>query len=139
MKDTTQDMTEGMVLENAEAPRDAGDEAARLEKENIDLKAELLEAKAQLAALMKGVKAERVPYVLRLAALDGIDPMLTGADDAISAAVAEVLQQIPEWADAASVHAGIGSMGDHKRSISRGVYGSDDTDAARRGFARGMR
>ena len=33
MKDTTQDMTEGMVLENAEASRDAGDEAARLEKE----------------------------------------------------------------------------------------------------------
>ena len=53
MKDTTQDMTEGMVLENAEASRDAGDEAARLEKENTDLKAELLGAKAQLAALMK--------------------------------------------------------------------------------------
>lgn len=55
----------------------------------------LLEAKARLACARLGVSETRTEYVLRLAALDGVDDPLTG-DDAIREAVQAVLSDLPE-------------------------------------------
>lgn len=54
----------------------------------------LLKAKAELVCARLGVPAARVVYVLRLAELGGIDPLL--GDDMIREAVSKVLADVPE-------------------------------------------
>lgn len=142
MMDSMQDTNQGLVVDNVEIPATPEadtDQAARLEKENAELKGLLLDTKAQLTELTMGVNPDRVPYVLRLASLEGIDPGLSGADEAISAAVTEVLNQIPEWTGGSAPRPIAGSLGDHRRVRGSHVYGDSDTDEARRSFAYGMR
>lgn len=60
------------------------------------MRRELLTARAETEAARLSIPAERVPYVLRLAELDGIDPKGKDAARQVREAIDRVLGDVPE-------------------------------------------
>lgn len=85
------DETERLKVEREEARQ-----AAQAAQDKANTRIVRAEAKAQAASL--GVKAEKLPYVIKLADLDGIDVDDEGEADieAIRASVTQVLTDLPE-------------------------------------------
>lgn len=76
----------------AQEPQEADDSAARI----AWLSAQLLNARATAAATALGVRPERVKYAIRLSDFGGIDVTQEDADRRISAAIKQVVNELPE-------------------------------------------
>ena len=88
------ELTEAGEGENAEPEQI--NTAAEADAKIAWLSTELLTAKATAAATALGVRPEKVKYVLRLSELSGIDISDKDADKRISAAVKQVISELPE-------------------------------------------
>ena len=88
------ELTEAGKGENAEPEQI--NTAAEADAKIAWLSTELLTAKATAAATALGVRPEKVKYVLRLSELSGIDISDKDADKRISAAVKQVISELPE-------------------------------------------
>ena len=88
------ELTEAGEGENAEPEQINA--AAEADAKIAWLSTELLTAKATAAATALGVRPEKVKYVLRLSELGGIDISDKDADKRISAAVKQVISELPE-------------------------------------------
>ena len=90
------------------APADKADDlAARV----VTANARAVQAELRTAAALAGVPKERIPYVLRLCDTEGIDLDAADAQDKLDAAVAKVLEAVPEMRGGA----GTGSTGNFAR------------------------
>ena len=81
------------------------------EPKKDDNKADDLAAELRTAAALAGVPKERIPYVLRMCDTEGIDLDAADAQDKLDAAVAKVLEAVPELRGGA----GTGSTGNFAR------------------------
>lgn len=70
----------------------ADDLAARV----VTANARAMQAELRTAAALAGVPKERIPYVLRMCDTEGIDLDAADAQDKLDAAVAKVLEAVPE-------------------------------------------
>ena len=70
----------------------ADDLAARV----VTANARAVQAELRTAAALAGVPKERIPYVLRMCDTEGIDLDAADAQDKLDAAVAKVLEAVPE-------------------------------------------
>lgn len=70
-----------------------------------------MQAELRTAAALAGVPKERIPYVLRMCDTEGIDLDAADAQDKLDAAVAKVLEAVPELRGGA----GTGSTGNFAR------------------------
>lgn len=84
-----------------------GDLAARV----VTANARAMQAELRTAAALAGVPKERIPYVLRMCDTEGIDLDAADAQDKLDAAVAKVLEAVPELCGGA----GTGSTGNFAR------------------------
>ena len=73
--------------------------------------ARAMQAELRTAAALAGVPKERIPYVLRMCDTEGIDLDAADAQDKLDAAVAKVLEAVPELCGGA----GTGSTGNFAR------------------------
>ena len=95
---------EGQAQEMAQPEEVGAQEMAQPEEAAADdsaariawLSAQLLTAKATAAATALGVKPERVKYAIRLSDLGDIDVTQEDADKRISAAIKQVVNELPE-------------------------------------------
>ena len=85
----------------------ADDLAARV----VTANARAMQAELRTAAALAGVPKERIPYVLRMCDTEGIDLDAADAQDKLDAAVAKVLEAVPELCGGA----GTGSTGNFAR------------------------
>ena len=85
----------------------ADDLAARV----VTANARAVQAELRTAAALAGVPKERIPYVLRMCDTEGIDLDAADAQDKLDAAVAKVLEAVPELRGGA----GTGSTGNFAR------------------------
>ena len=85
----------------------ADDLAARV----VTANARAVQAELRTAAALAGVPKERIPYVLRMCDTEGIDLDAADARDKLDAAVAKVLEVVPELRGGA----GTGSTGNFAR------------------------
>lgn len=85
----------------------ADDLAARV----VTANARAMQAELRTAAALAGVPKERIPYVLRMCDTEGIDLDAADAQDKLDAAVAKVLEAVPELRGGA----GTGSTGNFAR------------------------
>lgn len=85
----------------------ADDLAARV----VTANARAVQAELRTAAALAGVPKERIPYVLRMCDTEGIDLDAADAQDKLDAAVAKVLEAVPELRGGA----GTGSAGNFAR------------------------
>ena len=83
-----------------------------LREQMTAMKARLGESQLRTAAALAGVSRERIPYVLRMADVSGIDPDAQDAADRYQQAVDKVLTDLPELRGNA---AGTGSVGNFAR------------------------
>ncbi len=91
------EVTEGKPAEQDTPPASAkADAAQKPDGEIASMRRELLTARAETEAARLNIPAERVPYVLRLAELDGIDPKGQDAAQQVRAAIDKVLGDVPE-------------------------------------------
>lgn len=93
----------------------ADDLAARV----VTANARAVQAELRTAAALAGVPKERIPYVLRMCDTEGIDLDAADAQDKLDAAVAKVLEAVPELRGGA----GTGSTG----NFARRNGGAEDT------------
>ena len=85
----------------------ADDLAARVVTANV----RAMQAELRTAAALAGVPKERIPYVLRMCDTESIDLDAADAQDKLDAAVAKVLEAVPELCGGA----GTGSTGNFAR------------------------
>lgn len=85
----------------------ADDLAARV----VTANARAMQAELRTAAALAGVPKERIPYVLRMCDTESIDLDAADAQDKLDAAVAKVLEAVPELCGGA----GTGSTGNFAR------------------------
>ena len=83
-----------------------------LREQMTAMKARLGESQLRTAAALAGVSRGRIPYVLRMADVSGIDPDAQDAADRYQQAVDKVLTDLPELRGNA---AGTGSVGNFAR------------------------
>ena len=62
----------------------------------VTANARAMQAELRTAAALAGVPKERIPYVLRMCDTEGIDLDAADAQDKLDAAVAKVLEAVPE-------------------------------------------
>lgn len=77
----------------------------------VTANARAMQAELRTAAALAGVPKERIPYVLRMCDTEGIDLDAADAQDKLDAAVAKVLEAVPELCGGA----GTGSTGNFAR------------------------
>ena len=77
----------------------------------VTANARAVQAELRTAAALAGVPKERIPYVLRMCDTEGIDLDAADAQDKLDAAVAKVLEAVPELRGGA----GTGSTGNFAR------------------------
>ena len=94
-------------VQKDEPKKDDNDLAARV----VTANARAVQAELRTAAALAGVPKERIPYVLRLCDTEGIDLDAADAQDKLDAAVAKVLEAVPELRGGA----GTGSTGNFAR------------------------
>lgn len=125
------EVTEGKPAVEDTPPASAkADAAQKPDGEIASMRRELLTARAETEAARLNIPAERVPYVLRLAELDGIDPKGKDAAQQVRAAIDKVLGDVPELRGGG---VGTGSPGNYARQ-----QAVSPQDKARQDFARGL-
>ena len=92
------------------------------------LQRQLVTSRAETAAARLGVREERVPYLLKLCELDGIDPASSDSSAQINAELEKVLTALPEMR---APLAATGSAGDHARTATPDAEAADRAAAAK--------
>lgn len=92
-------------------PEEEGREALR--ERVAQMQAKLGEYQLRTAAALAGVPKERIPYAMRMADVTGLDPSAADAAAQYAAAIAKVLEAVPELRGGAGV--GTGSVGNFAR------------------------
>ncbi len=92
-------------------PEEDSKEALRERVAQMQVK--LGEYQLRTAAALAGVPKERIPYAMRMADVEGLDPSAPDAAAGYTAAIAKVLEAVPELRGSAGV--GTGSVGNFPR------------------------
>ena len=105
--ETTEQTGDAVPKDEPKKDDKADDLAARV----VTANARAMQAELRTAAALAGVPKERIPYVLRMCDTEGIDLDAADAQDKLDAAVAKVLEAVPELCGGA----GTGSTGNFAR------------------------
>lgn len=109
--------------ERAQEDAPEKEQVAPLKERLANMQAKLGEYQLRTAAALAGVPKERIPYVMRMADVTGLDPTAADAAEHYQKAIDKVLADVPELRGGA----GTGSTGNFARKPVNG----DDPDIAR--------
>ncbi|MGN1370188.1 MAG: hypothetical protein ACI4WX_15060 [Aristaeellaceae bacterium] len=109
--------------ERAQEDAPEKEQTAPLQERLANMQAKLGEYQLRTAAALAGVPKERIPYVMRMADVTGLDPTAADAAEHYQQAIDKVLADVPELRGGA----GTGSTG----NFARKPLDNDDPDVAR--------